>query len=142
MAEGVFTDLVAKAGLAEVIQADSAGTHADFGDVPPDPVAQRLLLERGIDISGQRARRIRRSDFDNFDLVLVMDGQNLDVLRFVCPKNQSHKLARLLDFVPGLKTCNVPDPFRKEEAAFRHALELIEQGANGVLEHLRNHLHC
>lgn len=140
MAEGVFRDLVEKAGLSEVIVADSAGTHADFKDAPPDARAQQLLLERGIDISGQRARRVRRADFEEFDLILVMDGQNLDTLRFVCPRSQHQKLARLLDFAPDLKERSVPDPYRKEEAAFRHALELIEKGAIGVLEHLRNQL--
>jgi protein-tyrosine phosphatase len=140
MAEGVFRRLVDEAGIGDRILIDSAGTHADFPNSPPDPRAQKLLAERGIDISGLRARRITRADFERFDLILVMDGQNYDMLRFVCPRSQSHKISRLLEFAPETKIRDVPDPFHGDESKFELVLELVEAASRGVLDHVRQSL--
>jgi protein-tyrosine phosphatase len=140
MAEGIFRRLVDEAGLGDLVLIDSVGTHADFPDAPPDPRAQQALAERGIDIGGLRARRIARSDFERFDLILVMDGQNFDTLRFICPKHQVHKIGRLLDYAPKLKMRDVPDPFHANDLAFGQVLEMVETAAKGLLEHVRESL--
>jgi protein-tyrosine phosphatase len=140
MAEGIFRRLVDEAGLGDRVLIDSAGTHADFPGAPPDSRAQQALAERGIDISGLRARRIARPDFERFDLILVMDGQNFDTLRFICPKPQVHKIGYLLDYAPKLKTRNVPDPFRRDDSAFGQVLEMVEAATKGLLEHVRESL--
>lgn len=140
MAEGVLKRLVDEAGLGDRVVIDSAGTHADFPNSPPDPRAQRLMAERGMDISELRARRIGRADFDRFDLILAMDGQNYDALRFICPKSQVHKISRLLDFAPELKVRDVPDPFNADESKFERVLELVETASLGLLERLRRTL--
>lgn len=140
MAEGVLRKLVEDAGLGDRVLIDSAGTHANFPDAPPDRRAQRVMAARGIDISGLRARRVTRSDFERFDFILAMDGQNHDMLSFVCPKSQRHKLGRLLDYAPRSKVRDVPDPYNSDESEFERVLELVEMASNGVLEHLTSAL--
>jgi protein-tyrosine phosphatase len=137
MAEGLFRNLLAEAGLEGRVGVDSAGTHADARDRPPDQRAQKLLAERGIDISGQRSRPIAQADFERFDLIVVMDGHNLDMLRFVCPRRQAGKLSLLLDYAPKIKARDVPDPYQREDADFLKALDLLDAGTRGLLEHLR-----
>jgi protein-tyrosine phosphatase len=138
MAEGLFRKLVEEAGYADRVFVDSAGTHADFPDSPPDPRAQKLMAERGIDIGAQRARRVMRADFERFDLILAMDTRNLDALRFVCPRSQAHKVGLLLDYAPRLRKKEVPDPYHADESVFKSALEQIEVAAEGLLGHLRD----
>jgi protein-tyrosine phosphatase len=133
MAEGMFRRKVEEAGLGQRVLIDSAGTHADFPNSPPDPRAQKVMAELGIDISGLRARAVKREDLERFDLVLAMDGQNLDMLRFICPKNHAHKLARLLDYAPKLKIKSVPDPFHADEAAFIRVRETLDIATKGLL---------
>ena len=140
MAEGLVRALAEQAGLGPRIVVDSAGTHVDFPNSPPDPRAQRVMARRGIDISGSRSRRITDSDFRRFDLILAMDGWNHDVLRFICPKPHAHKLGQLLEHAPRLGITAVPDPFHADEAAFESVLQIIEAAANGLLEHLRTSL--
>lgn len=140
MAEGVLRRLVDEAGIGHRVVIDSAGTHADFPNSPPDPRAQRIMAERGMDISGLRARRVSRADFERFDLILAMDGQNYDSLRFICPRSQTHKISLLLDFAPKLKARDVPDPFNSDESKFERVLELVEAASLGVLEQLRKAL--
>jgi protein-tyrosine phosphatase len=140
MAEGVFRRMVEDAGLADRVLIDSAGTHAEVVDSPPDARAQKVMAERGIDISGLRSRRITRTDFEQFDHILVMDNQNLDSLRFVCPRTQSRKLKLLLDFAPEMKIQDIPDPFRGDESRFERVLELVEAAGRGLLKHVRRSL--
>jgi protein-tyrosine phosphatase len=137
MAEGALRELVTKAGYANEVYIDSAGTHAHFLGHPPDPRAQRVMLERGIDIGDLRSRRISRSDFQRFDHILVMDAENYDTLRFVCPRGHVRKIRYLLDFAPQFKTRDVPDPYHGEEAVFRETREMIVQAVEGVFAYLQ-----
>ncbi|WP_119629681.1 low molecular weight protein-tyrosine-phosphatase [Methylocaldum marinum] len=136
MAEGALRDRVRKAGLTDEIFIDSAGTHAHYVALPPDPLAQRVMLERGIDISDLRSRRVSLSDFQRFDHILVMDDTNYDALRFICPRSHVHKIRYLLDYAPQFKTRQVPDPIGGEEVVFRRVREMVERGAEGVFAYL------
>ncbi len=140
MAEGLFRRRVEDAGFGDRILIDSAGTHANFPDSPPDPRAQRAMAELGIDIGELRARAITQGDFERFDLILVMDGQNFDMLRFTCPKQHVHKIARLLDYAPGLKARSLPDPFHSDEKAFLRVREMLVAATAGLLESVRETL--
>jgi len=42
----------------------------------PIRIEEPAAARRGIDISGQRARRVRNADFDEFDHILAMDAGN------------------------------------------------------------------
>ena len=59
MAEGVLRHLLDKAGLAEQVSVDSAGTQAGRVGAPPDARAQAVAAWHGIDLARQRARRLR-----------------------------------------------------------------------------------
>src|SRR6266496_5137084 len=85
-AEAVFRKLAAQAGLAQVILADSAGTHGYHIGEPPDPRAQDAAAKRGYDLSGLRARRFEQADFQRFDLILAMDREDRKSTRL----NSSH----------------------------------------------------
>lgn len=140
MAEGVFRKLLEEAGLGERVEVDSAGTLVGGGNLPPDPRAQRLMAEIGIDISGQRSRAYSEADCRYFDLIVALDGQNYDSLRFA-RRAYAQKIKLLLDFAPKrLRSRDVPDPFNGDEDDFRKALELIRLGAGGLLEHVRQQL--
>lgn len=136
-AEGVFRNLVEKQGLLNQFVIDSSGTHAYHEDEPPDPRARKTALERGIDISMQRARRFRFADFENFDHILVMDEQNYKVLMDECPTVFAYKVKYFLDFAPHLNAKNVPDPYYGGTYGFQRVLDMVEDAAHGLLEELR-----
>lgn len=140
MAEGALRELVKNAGYTDKIFIDSAGTHAHYLGRPPDPRAQRAMLERRIDISGLRSRRILLADFQRFHHILVMDAENYDALRFICPRAHIHKIRYLLDFAPQFKARDVPDPYHGEEIVFYRVREMIERAAEGVFAYLHESL--
>lgn len=138
MAHGYFEHLVREAGLAQKIQVDSAGTHAYHVGNPPDARAQQTARRRGIDLSGQRARKALREDFHAFDYVLAMDRDNYALLAELCPEGQEHKLRLFLEFAPQLAEREVPDPYYGGAEGFERVFDMVEVAAAGLLEDIRS----
>ena len=136
MAEGVFRRVAEDAGQLHLFEIDSAGMGDWHKGEAPDHRAQKAALGRGVDISGQSSRKIELEDFDDFDLILAMDGSNISDLQDVAPHAARHKIRRFLDYAPHLDAEDVPDPYHGGEAGFDHALDLIEAAAKGLLEDL------
>ena len=136
-AEGVLRKLLEERAPELDVQVDSAGTHAYHVGEPPDPRAQRAAQRRGVDLSAQRARRVTEHDFAHFELVLAMDEQNRDALLEICPAEHRGRVRLLLEFAPHTGRSSVPDPYYGGSVGFEHVLDLVEEAAAGVLEHLR-----
>ncbi|CCQ72077.1 low molecular weight protein-tyrosine-phosphatase [Magnetospira sp. QH-2] len=136
-AEGVFRKMVADAGLSHVIQTDSAGTGSWHVGSPPDRRAAAEAKRRGIDISDLRGRQARRADFERFDYILAMDRTNYEDLRDICPPGKEDRLHMFLDFAPGHKERDVPDPYYGGGDGFRRVYDLVEAAAAGLLAEIR-----
>jgi len=140
-AEGVFRTLVDKHGLTDSFRIDSAGTAAFHIGEPPDGRSQAAALRRGIDMSNQRARRVRGDDFHRFDYIIAMDTENHANLLAVCPPGEEARVRLLLDFAAGVEGKGVPDPYYGRGDGFEVVLDLIELAAVGLLDDIRaNHL--
>ncbi|MFO1232909.1 MAG: low molecular weight protein-tyrosine-phosphatase [Paenacidovorax caeni] len=131
-AHGVLEKLVADAGLAAQVTVDSAGTHGYHVGEPPDERAQQHAARRGYDLSAQRARRLVARDFEEFDLVLVMDAANEAHARPLCPPGQHHRLLRLTDFCTTVQAYEVPDPYYGR-SGFEQVLDIVEDACRGLL---------
>lgn len=135
-AEGVFRKLAADAGLAERMAADSAGTHAYHVGEPPDPRTQAAAVKRGYDLSGLRARKVERADFQRFDLILAMDHDHQAILSRMAPPAVNHKLRLMMSYARRFGEREVPDPYYGGPGEFEQVLDMIEDAAQGLLESL------
>ena len=137
-AEAVFRRAVAEAGLGDLIECDSAGTHGYHIDEPPDRRAQQAAIKRGYDMCNLRGRKISARDFSEFDHILAMDRQNLALLGRECPRAYAHKLALFCDFQEDCTGREVPDPYYYGGTqGFEQVLDLIETASRGLIAHLR-----
>jgi protein-tyrosine phosphatase len=136
MAEGVFRQVAEEAGMSHLFDIDSAGMGDWHKGEAPDARAQKAARRRGIDISGQSARKVEREDFDDFDLLLAMDASNVADLYDIAPHDARHKIRRFLEYAPHLGTMDVPDPYYGGAAGFDHALDLIGAAARALLAEL------
>lgn len=136
-AEGVFRKLLEEAGLASAVQVDSAGTHAYHVGEPPDRRAQQAARGRGIDLSSLRARAAAEDDFHRFDWIVAMDRPNLEHLRRLQPTQGKARLHLLMEFAAGTAVQEVPDPYYGGSDGFERVLDLVEEGARGLLTCLR-----
>lgn len=130
-AEGVMRAKLAAAGLD--VEVDSAGTHGYHVGAPPDARSQDHALRRGYDLSGLRARQLVAKDFERFDLVLAMDGDNLAHAERLCPPGRRDRLKLLLDYAPQLGQRHVPDPYYGGAAGFEDVLDLVEAACDGLI---------
>ncbi|MET3497588.1 low molecular weight protein-tyrosine-phosphatase [Variovorax boronicumulans] len=117
MAEGLLA-----AGLPD-LRVVSAGTGALIGQ-PADPTAQKLMRQRGIDISGHVAQQVSQLLCRQADLILVMDLAQRRHLESAYPFVRG-KVFRLAEHM----SQDVPDPYRQSELVFAQVLAQIESGA-------------
>ena len=66
-----------------------------------------------------------------------MDWDNLAQLEKIATAAQRHKLRRLGEFFSRSTSPVVPDPYYGGPAGFEHVLDLIEDGCEGLLRHVR-----
>jgi protein-tyrosine phosphatase len=88
-------------------------------------------------IGGQRARQAEREDFEQFDYVLAMDRDNLELLRSICPRGKEDRLQAFLSYAPQLERLDVPDPYWGGPDGFERVLDMIEAAADGLLADIR-----
>ncbi len=135
-AEVVFRHYVENAGLTESIFIDSAGTHDYHIGHAPDPRTQRAAAQRGYDLSNLRGRQVVREDIENFDYVLAMDSANLVILRYLSPRDCKKHPGLFLDYARHHREREVPDPYFGGEEGFERVLDMVEDAAQGLLQHI------
>lgn len=126
LAHGIMEHLVAEQGLDWTV--DSAGTGDWHVGQGPDRRSTREARNNGIDISKQVCRQFNVRDFDDFDLIVVMDENNYrDVTNQA--RNEQHKAkVRLL-----LGDKEVPDPYYND-SQFAPVFKMIEVGCMELIE--------
>lgn len=139
MAEFIFKDMLSARGLsADFFVASAATSNEEIGNriYPP---AKAELARHGIgterlraEVSQKTARRIRRSDYDDFDYLIAMEQFNLRNMRRDFPDDPDGKLYRLLDFTerPG----DIDDPWYTRQ--FDVTYSEIVTGCEALLAHL------
>ena len=136
MAEFVMRDLVKRQGLAKQFLIASAATSTEEIGNPVYPPARRMLQKHGIDCAGKTARQMTRRDYDQYDLLIGMDGANLRNMRRICGGDRANKLRLLLEYTdrPG----DVADPWYTGD--FEATWRDVNDGCRGLLTALREGL--
>ncbi len=145
MAEVVLRAELAQAGLAGLVELDSAGTGDWHLGQPMDRRAQAELSRRGYDGAAHRARQFQPSWFDDRDLVLAMDHNNLRDLRRMAPDAEAAgpRLLLLRSFDPdlagsgaGADDLAVPDPYGGSTEDYALALSMVRAALRGLTARL------
>ncbi len=132
-AQGVFRKLVQQQNLDGIIEGDSAGTHGYHIGEPPDGRMQATARQQGLDLSDLRARRVTVEDFERFDYILAMDGENYEDLVALCPPQHRDRVRMFMSFAPQLGIPEVPDPYYGGAKGFAQVFDLVEAAAQGLL---------
>ena len=140
-AHGVMQHKVAERGLTQRIEIDSSGTHAYHVGEKSDSRSRALATKKGIDMEYIRARKISINDYDEFDYILAMDAENLELIEYYSPENYSARISLFLHYAnqAGLTDEEVvPDPYYGGDAGFEHVFELVDLGCDALIEHILN----
>lgn len=130
MAEFILKDLADRAGVANRFEIASAATSDEELGNPVYPPVHRLLSQRGIDCSGKTARRLRKDDYQKFDLLIGMDQENLRNMGRVFGGDSENKIHLLRDYTdqPG----DVADPWYTGD--YETTWRVIESGCQQLLK--------
>ena len=129
-AEGVLRHLARDVGIE--LHVESAGIGDWHVGQAPDERAQHHARSRGYDLSAQRARQVRKRDFEEFDLIVAMDRGHLQILQEHCPPQHHGKLRMLIN------GRDVPDPYHGGPEGFERVLDMVEAACLGLLSELRH----
>jgi len=140
LAEGVFREVVARAGLADRFEIDSAGTSDYHTGEQPDPRTVATAARRGL-VLRHKARQVTAADLARFDYVVAMDAANLGKLERIARglRGNGHvaELHLLREFDPEAgDDREVPDPWFGGASGFEEVQEMVERGAEGLLRYI------
>ena len=134
-AEGVARTMATRMGLHDRFVFDSAGTIGYHAGEAPDARTVAAAKKRGYDLSKLRARRLVSTDFEQFDWLVAMDGEHLEIMQSHCPAGYQDRLRLFLDFHPQQRG-DVPDPYYGGPAGFEQVLDLVEAANENLLRQL------
>ena len=141
LAEAVFRQTVADAGLAARFRIDSAGTSGYHDGEPPDARTREVAARRGVEVRG-RSRRVTEADVHDFDYLVAMDADNLREVEALLARagvdGDGPRAHLLREFDPSARgDLEVPDPYFGGPQGFDVVHDLVERSARGFLDHLR-----
>lgn len=136
MAEFIFKDMVKKAGKENEFFIASAATSDDEiicgkGN-PVYPPAREQLLLHGISPDGKRAVRLKKDDYDKYDLIIGMDSMNIRNMHKMLGEDTDNKIKKLLDYCGG---GDVDDPWYTGK--FKEAYDCIYKGCKAMYDGFR-----
>jgi protein-tyrosine phosphatase len=139
-AEGFFASALEQSEHKDKVSTDSAGTHGYHVNHAPDSRAVETASGFGVDIGHLRARKVKVSDFHDYDLIVAMDHSNLADLKRIQPPGSNAKLAMMMEYHPQGSPDEVPDPYYGGIGGFTYMCELLKAATEGLLENIETQL--
>ena len=133
LAEGIM-----RSKLSEDFIVDSAGTGGWHAGELPDKRSIATAKNRGLDITNQRARQFKKSDFDTFDHIFVMDNSNYkDVLALAPNEEAKSKVKLILNEIFPNENVDVPDPYYGGQDGFENVFDMLDQACEEIARKLK-----
>ena len=132
MAEFIMKELVKARGIAHLFEIASAATSDEEIGSPPYPPVRALLSERGISTKGKTARRLRKSDYAEYDYFVGMDSYNRRNMLRLFNNDPQGKVSLLLDCTEHPR--DVADPWYTRD--FKATERDVDEGCAALLDYI------
>ncbi|MET2984397.1 low molecular weight protein-tyrosine-phosphatase [Aureibaculum conchae] len=135
LAEGILKSKVD----SQKVFIDSAGTGGYHIGKLPDNRSIAVAKKYNLDITDQRCRKFRQSDFDEFDLIYVMDAFNKeDVLSLARNESDRSRVKMILNEVFPNENVDVPDPYHDTERGFENVYQMLNKACTIIADKLND----
>ncbi len=134
MAEFVMKKLVKDNGLEREFEIASAATSREELGNPVYPPARRKLAEHGISCSGKTARQMTRADYDYYDHIVIMDGNNAHNILYIIGDDPDRKVHLLMEYAGERR--DVADPWYTGD--FEATWQDVNKGCKALLRAVSN----
>lgn len=136
MAEFILRDTLKKLGReGEFIVSSSATSTEEIWNGIGNPVyppARAELAKHGISCEGKRAVQLRKADYDNYDLFIAMDSNNIRNIGRIFGSDPDGKVHKMMDFTS--RKGDVADPWYS--GRFDVTFMDIREGIVGLLAYI------
>ena len=132
MAEMIMKELVRRKHLEHCFDIASCATSTEEIGNPVYPPARAELARQNIPCERRGARQITRLDYEEYDLLICMDGNNLRNLRRIIPSDPAGKVHKLMEYAGS--NADVADPWYTDR--FDICYNDILSGCEGLLNSL------
>jgi protein-tyrosine phosphatase len=137
MADGLLRRKVKENNLNVLV--DSAGTANYHTGSPPDKRMIETAKSRETNIQDLRARQFTKKDFEDFDLIYVMDESNFsNVIGLSHNKVDGQKVKLILDELFPNEYMHVPDPYYGSMKDFMDVYDLLDNVTDVIIEKIKN----
>ena len=133
LAEGIMRSKLSKDFIV-----DSAGTGGWHAGELPDKRSISTAKNRGLDITSQRARQFKISDFDTFDYIYVMDNSNYKDVMALTPNDEAKSKVKLIlnELFPN-ENVDVPDPYYGGQDGFENVFDMLNEACDVIAGKLK-----
>lgn len=119
------------------VTVESAGTSDYHIGSLPDKRSIEVAKKNGLDITDQRGRQFKTSDFDTYDYIYAMDNSNYNniiaLARNEVDKDKVHLI--LNSIFPG-ENVDVPDPYYGGDQGFDHVYNMLDEACEVIAKKL------
>ena len=133
LAEGILRSKLPK----DKFVVDSAGTSNYHIGSPPDRRSIAVAKKYGLDISYLKGRQFSSKDFDQFDLIYVMDESNYNnVIYLARNESDKQKVKYILNEIYPNQNYGVPDPYYGGTEGFENVYKMLDEACSNIAESL------
>ncbi|MCI5893449.1 MAG: low molecular weight phosphotyrosine protein phosphatase [Clostridiales bacterium] len=136
MAEFVLKDMAEKCGIqSEVVIESSATSYEEIGN-PVHNGTKRKLAEYGISVKGKYAKKLLKSDYDEFDYFIGMDSANIRNMKIIFGGDPDNKIYKLLEFAGDYG--DIADPWYTGN--FDETYKDVYKGCTGLIKKIKEEI--
>jgi protein-tyrosine phosphatase len=133
LAEGILASKLPKNKFI----VDSAGTGSWHIGHSPDKRSIEVAKKHHLDISDQKGRQFKASDFDVYDYIYVMDNSNYnDVISLSSNPEQKNKVQLILNELFPDENVDVPDPYYGLSNGFENVYQMLNDACEIIAKKL------
>jgi protein-tyrosine phosphatase len=133
LAEGIM-----RSKLSNDFIVDSAGTGGWHAGELPDKRSIATAKNKGLDITHQRARQFKISDFESFEYIYVMDNSNYKDVMALAPNDEAKLKVKLIlnELFPN-ENVDVPDPYYGGQDGFENVFDMLNEACDVIAGKLK-----
>lgn len=137
MAEALAKDYIDKNNLSDFYVESAATSKEELGN-PPDYRTLKKLEEKGVSIdylANKKARQVRKDEYENWDIFICMDDNNLRNIRRIFKEDSKKKIYKVADLFFGQKG-DIADPWYTGD--FEKTYNDLNKAVGYIIENMNN----
>ena len=131
LAEALAHKIAARRGIQDV-EVSSAGTTA-WDNAPATDEALLVGMERGLDLTGHRARKLTPAIVSEADLIFVMTPGHLEPVKQMGGRGKAHVID---EYASGATDQGISDPYGGDLETYRQTADMLEEELEKLFDRL------